>query len=108
MTLYIDTRSNQKTVVRLGNKEFIKNSTVWRSQVVLPMVAAMLRRQGATLTDITEIEVVDGSRLPAGRQGSFTGLRVGVSIANALGFVLKIPVNGKKVDQLEIVEPKYE
>lgn len=101
MKLYIDTSSNQKTRVRLGDKEMVKNSTVWRSQVVLPMVAAMLRKQGSTLTDITEIEVVTGP-------GSYTGLRVGVSIANALGYALKIPVNGKKVAKLEIVEPQYE
>ena len=37
--------------------------------------------------------------------GSFTGLRVGVAIANALGFLLKIPVNGKRVGELE--EPVY-
>ncbi|MFH1536127.1 MAG: hypothetical protein ABIC96_03620 [Patescibacteria group bacterium] len=30
--------------------------------------------------------------------GSFTGLRVGVSVANALGFALNIPVNGKKME----------
>ncbi|MDO8486486.1 MAG: hypothetical protein Q7S77_02220 [Candidatus Staskawiczbacteria bacterium] len=27
--------------------------------------------------------------------GSFTGLRVGASVAQALGFALNIPVNGK-------------
>jgi tRNA threonylcarbamoyladenosine biosynthesis protein TsaB len=32
-------------------------------------------------------------------------VRVGASVANALGFSLKIPVNGKKVGDL--VEPLY-
>ncbi len=31
--------------------------------------------------------------------GSFTGLRVGASIANALGFLLKISVNSKKIGE---------
>ena len=108
MKLYIDTSSNQKTIVRLGEKELTKDSTVWRSQVVLPMLKKLLRTVNCELKDITEIEVVDGSRLPAGRQGSFTGLRVGVSIANALGYALHVPVNGRKVDELETVEPVYE
>jgi tRNA threonylcarbamoyladenosine biosynthesis protein TsaB len=39
--------------------------------------------------DLAKIQVKTGP-------GSFTGLRVGVSTANALGFSLGIPVNGKK------------
>lgn len=101
MKLYIDTSSNQKTIVRLGDKENIKDATVWRSQVVLPMIAAMLQKQDSTLADITEIGVNPGP-------GSYTGLRVGVSIANALGYALKVPVNGKRADLLDIVEPVYE
>lgn len=30
--------------------------------------------------------------------GSYTGLKVGVSVANALGFALGLPVNGKKLE----------
>lgn len=108
MKIYIDTSSNQKTIVRVGEAKIIKHNNVWRSQIVLPMIANMLQKQGSTLSDISEIEVVDGICLPAGRQGSFTGLRVGVTIANALGYALKIPVNGKNVDKLEIVEPVYQ
>lgn len=39
------------------------------------------------LSDITEIQVKTGP-------GSFTGLRVGVSVAKTLGKLLHIPVNG--------------
>jgi len=101
MKLYIDTSSSQKTVVKLGEKELINDSSVWRSQTVLPMIQKLLRSTSHELADITEIEVNPGP-------GSFTGLRVGASIANALGYVLKIPVNGKRPDKLEIVEPVYE
>lgn len=99
MKLYIDTSSNQQTIVRLGEKQLIKKSSVWKSQVVLPMIKKLLGRR--PLSDITEIEVNPGP-------GSYTGLRVGVAIANALGYALRIPVNGKEVDKLEIVEPVYE
>lgn len=99
MKLYIDTSSNQKTIVKLDAKTLEIDSREWHSQVVLPMVKKLLGRR--PLSTITEIEVNTGP-------GSFTGLRVGVSIANALGFALKIPVNGKKVSDLDIVEPQYE
>lgn len=101
MKLFIDTSSNLQTIVRLGDKQMTKRSSVWHSQVVLLMVVDMLRKQGATLADVTEIGVAIGP-------GSYTGLRVGVAIANVLGYALKIPVNGKKVEKLEIVEPVYE
>lgn len=100
MKLYIDTSSNQKTIIRLGDSELTQDSSVWRSQVVLPMIEGLLKNQNKKLSDITEIEVFPGP-------GSFTGLRVGTSIVNALGYALKIPVNGKRVDQMDIVEPKY-
>ena len=49
-----------------------------------------------TSSKLTGIEVFKGP-------GSFTGLRVGVAIANALGAAMDIPVNGKK----QLVEPTY-
>ena len=101
MKLYIDTSSNQKTIVRLGDKQMTKTSNVWKSQAVLPMVQSLLKKTKQSLTDITEIEVNPGP-------GSYTGLRVGVATANTLGYVLKVPVNGKRVENLEIVEPIYE
>lgn len=101
MKLFIDTSSNQKTIIKLDDLELIQDSKVDRSQVILPMIENLLTTNNKQLTDLTEIEVVEGP-------GSFTGLRVGVAIANALGFALKIPVNGKKPWELDIVEPIYE
>ena len=81
MKLYIDTSSNQKTIVRLGDKELVKDTSVWKSQVVLPTVEELL--DGRSVKEITQIEINPGP-------GSFTGLRVGAAIANALGFALGI------------------
>lgn len=101
MKLFLDTSSNKETVVGLDGTEMKKGSGMTHSQVVLPMIEELLKKKKKKLADITEIEVKTGP-------GSFTGLRVGAAIANALGFALKIPVNGKKPREMEIVEPIYE
>lgn len=100
--LLIDTSSNREIIVRLivnGEKFKIKRKIgAQKAQVVLQLIDELLRRRKLKIRDITGIEVNTGP-------GSFTGLRVGVSIANAMGFFLKIPINRKKVGKL--VEPKY-
>ena len=64
--------------------------------MLLPVIELMLREHSLTLGDITDIEVATGP-------GSFTGLWVGTAIANALGYLLDIPVNSKKA----LVNPIY-
>ena len=61
------------------------------------MIEKLLKKHGLSLQKITAIKVNPGP-------GSFTGVRVGISIANALGLALGITVNGTK----EIVEPIYQ
>ncbi len=101
--LYIDTSDNKKTAVSLvtGGKKFqISQETkdFWVSQSLLPLLRNILQQHKLKPMDIDAIEVVRGP-------GSFTGLRVGVAVANALGKLLVIPVNGGKDSQ---VEPVYE
>lgn len=67
-----------------------------KAQVVLPLIERLLKKHKLALQDIDGIEVKPGP-------GSFTGVRVGVSVANALSFALGIPVNGGKI----LVEPIY-
>src|SRR5437870_5637622 len=101
--LSIDTSDNKEITVgiKIGEEKFVLNQKVdhRRAQAVLPMVEKLLKEHGLELKDLTEIEVNPGP-------GSFTGVRVGVAIANTLGFLLQIPVNGKKVG--EMVEPVYD
>lgn len=99
MLLYIDTRNNRKTIVKLSKDRLEKPTGPDKSQQVLSLINQILKKNKKTLKDLTEIEVETGP-------GSFTGLRVGVSVANALGWALKIPVNNKKTG--ELVEPEYE
>jgi tRNA threonylcarbamoyladenosine biosynthesis protein TsaB len=101
ITIRIDTSNNKEVIVglKINGKEDIRKQIPdhRKGQVVLPMIEALLKDHGLELKDITAIEVNPGP-------GSFTGLRVGITIANTLGFLLKIPVNGKKVgEQVEAI-----
>jgi|SRR3989344_3915125 len=80
------------------SKNISSKSKISKAQALLPLIDKILKVNNLKLEDINEIRVNAGP-------GSFTGLRVGISIANALGFFLKIPINGKKVG--ELVAPKY-
>ena len=101
--LYIDTSSNEKIIVSLtiDGKEYKKEQKIDhnKAQVVLPMIDAFLKEKKMKLSDIHSIEVHPGP-------GSFTGVRVGVSIANALSFALRIPINGRPLG--EFVIPVYD
>jgi tRNA threonylcarbamoyl adenosine modification protein YeaZ len=98
MKLHIDTRENSKTIVGLDKERLEQPTGPDKSQQVLGLINQILNKNKKTLKDLTAIEVETGP-------GSFTGLRVGLAVANALGWALKIPVNNKKVG--ELVEPKY-
>jgi len=98
MKLYINTSDNQKTVVGLDKERLEKPTGPDKSQQVLGLINQILKKNKKTLKDLTEIEVETGP-------GSFTGLRVGLAVANALGWALKIPINGEKIGGL--VEPIY-
>lgn len=50
-------------------------------------VEELLKSQGKTLKDIEGIVCLKGP-------GSFTGLRIGLSVANALAYGLKVPIIG--------------
>jgi|SRR3989338_1374168 len=97
MKLYINTTNSEKIIVGLGTERVETDSKEGKSQQLLEVIATELAKRGKSQNDITEIEVNLGP-------GSFTGLRVGMSVANALGWTLNIPVNGKR----QLVEPSYE
>lgn len=91
--LFIDASSNREIIVKLkiDKKEYTIKRKIGKQkvQVVLPMINELLKKQGISLKDLTLIEVNT-------RHGSFTGIRVGMAIANALSFALKIPVRFEK------------
>ena len=98
--LIIDTTDNAQTVIKLqiGKKiDEVKSTRKTKSQNTLILIEKIIQRNNLKLNDIEEVEVNTGP-------GSFTGTRVGVAIANALGFGMDIKVNGSKSKQ---ALPKY-
>lgn len=65
------------------------------SEKLLPKIDNLLKKNKVELQDLVGIKVNPGP-------GSFTGTRIGVTVANALAFSLSVPVNGK-----EMVTPVY-
>lgn len=96
--LDIDTRDNKNIVVRLETKKgtFEEKSIASknRAQETLPLIEKVLKRAKIGLEQVDDIKVERG-------QGSFTGLRVGISIANTLSFGLLKKVNGKKLGEIQ-------
>jgi|SRR3989344_7603985 len=88
MKLYLDSTDNKKVILRLAGEEFVNEYDSPRDQDVLFFLNTLLEKKSKSLNDVSEIEVNPGP-------GSFTGSRVGVAIANALAFALKIKVNGQ-------------
>lgn len=101
-TLFIDTSDNKEITVGLetGEKKDILRQEIGdhKAQVVLFLIDKLLKKHGLTAQDLDAVEVNTGP-------GSFTGLRVGISVANTLGVALQIPINGQKPGRL--AEPRY-
>lgn len=95
MILYINTQDQKRVTVSLKDKDRIARSFTeeneYGSQVLLSLIMELLESENCKMEDLVKIEVETGP-------GSFTGVRVGISVANALGFSLGIPVNNKKIE----------
>ena len=90
VTLSIDTTDNKKIILTLtvkNNKIIVSNKIEsWASQLLLPMIDTLLVKHKVSLSDLDLITVKTG-------EGSYTGIRVGVTVAKTLGWLLNIPVD---------------
>ncbi len=95
MILHINTADRKKIEVSLKKDSKVIDlksaENDFGSQVLLNLIVQILKDNGLESSELTSVEVEKGP-------GSYTGLKVGASVANALGFSLNIPVNGKKME----------
>ena len=97
ISLFIDTHDKDINIVLYKDGEIldknIKESERHHSDFIMPMLKEVLDRNSLTVHDINEIYVVNGP-------GSFTGVRLGVTIAKTLAYTLNVPV--KTLTSLEM------
>lgn len=92
-TLFIDTHLNDIVVMLLENGKLLDKKEVINkknnSEVLFPTIIDVINNN-----KVDEIIVVNGP-------GSFTGVRLGVTIAKTLAYTLNIPI--KKITALEVM-----
>jgi tRNA threonylcarbamoyladenosine biosynthesis protein TsaB len=102
-SLQIDTRNSSEVSASLevdGKKyDEVSKSEHRRPESILNLIDLVCKKANISVHDIDEIHVEEGP-------GSYTGLKVGATVANTLSVALNKPVNGKPPG--EFVEPVYE
>lgn len=97
--ILIDTSCIQKTVVTLkcdtNVKKYEHSSDTHTAQYILPLLEKALQQNNVSIADIASVTIAPGP-------GSFTGLRVGAVVGNTIGWLLDVPVNGKKESFIEL------
>lgn len=100
LKLCINTSNSDKVIITLCDGEKIveksQENIVRKNEKILLLIENILRENSKEISDLTALEVTTSG-------DSFTSTRVGISIANALSYALKIPINnlplGKFVPQ---------
>ena len=94
MFLCIDTISPAAgiTVITPESATYLPLDPRNSSESIIPTIDKALKKAKSTLNDLMGVFVMKGP-------GSFTGLRVGLSVANQFAHQLKIPITGLRTDQ---------
>ncbi|MCF7795269.1 hypothetical protein K9M50_02840 [Patescibacteria group bacterium] len=112
MKLYIDSRNNKKIIVKIiekGKDLYVINKDIVskrQANELLVSIDTLLKDNDISWSQIKEIFVNNDG-------GSFTGLRLGVIVANTLAYAknIKLSATTKKsieVNGIKIVKPDYD
>lgn len=97
----IDTTTN-KIVVALGEKIVSLSAERRHSEKLLPAIDRLIKSAGITPPDLAGVVVAIGP-------GNFTGLRVGVVVANGIGYGAKKPVAGvSEFERIRIIHKQLD
>ncbi|MBN2096234.1 tRNA (adenosine(37)-N6)-threonylcarbamoyltransferase complex dimerization subunit type 1 TsaB [Candidatus Peregrinibacteria bacterium] len=94
MILCIDTSTAESSIaITDGEKIFFeKLEANHASDEILGKIDQLVKKAGIQLSDLKAVFVIKGP-------GSFTGLRVGIAVANQFAHQLKIPIIGLRTDE---------
>ena len=100
MKMYLDT-STPTTVLRLGEKEYTWESGRDLAENLHAFLRDKLAENEADFSDISEITFMSGP-------GSFTGLRIGAAVVNALASELQVPLYDHLGNKVDSISPIYD
>lgn len=94
-SLFIDTHDTDLVIALYKDKKIIdkeiRESLRNHSDYTMPIIDDIIKRNNLTINSINEILVITGP-------GSFTGVRIGVTISKMLAYTLDIPI--KQMDSI--------
>jgi tRNA threonylcarbamoyl adenosine modification protein YeaZ len=96
MILCIDTATDISgvTLIKSDKEKFYEKLEInHTSDGILEKIDSVLRKAKSDLSGLRAVMVISGP-------GSFTGLRVGIAVANQFSHQLKIPISGIRTDEL--------
>ncbi len=99
MKLYLDT-STPTTILRLNDHEYTFDAGRELAEKLHKFIFDKLSENHASWQDISEIHFMSGP-------GSFTGLRIGATIVNALSSELGVPLYDHHGKKHPIILPEY-
>ena len=99
MKLYLDT-STPITILKLDDKSYEAELGRDTAEKIFEFIRSKLEENQATWQDISEITFMSGP-------GSFTGLRIGAAVVNALADQLGVPLYNHHGQKVPIIIPDY-
>lgn len=99
MKMYLDT-STPICVLKLDDKEYQAELGRDMAEKIYTFIEEKLKENSSTWNDLTEITYMSGP-------GSFTGLRIGAAVVNALADQLSIPLYDHHGNLHPIILPDY-
>lgn len=110
----IDTTKNNSIEVTLkSNLKMMDRKIISapraQAEKLLPLIDGIFKKNNLSFKDIKKIKVSNSG-------GSFTGLRIGIVTANALGYAMGVPVEGEvrskkselRIKKFNVVSPIYD